>query len=179
MNSKYFSRSSPAWCGRRTSRSCSRSGSWSSFSEQITHNQKRGPTLDLTVWMYSKWPPPCWKVMGLWLKNHWKVTSSDVSCVALQLSTTLSPTVTSTLWGLSSTRMASVSTRLLHRHPRHSRALCGDAQFDCKPLGRARTKPRTETKRTFNSITLKLRWVVGGVVHVWDLYACCYACVLV
>lgn len=75
-------------------------------------------TLALTVWMYSKWPPSCWKLMGLWLKNHWKATSSEVSCAALQLSTTLSPTVTSTLLGLSSTRMASASTKLLHCHLR-------------------------------------------------------------
>lgn len=78
-------------------------------------------TLALTVWMNSKWPPPppsCWKAIGRWLKNHWKATSSEVSCVALQLSTTLSPTVTSTRLGLSSTRMASASTKLLHCHPR-------------------------------------------------------------
>lgn len=79
-------------------------------------------TLALTVWMNSKWPPPppplCWKAIGRWLKNHWKATSSEVSCVALQLSTTLSPTVTSTRLGLSSTRIASASTKLLHCHPR-------------------------------------------------------------
>lgn len=103
-------------------------------------------TFDLSVWMYSKWPPSCWKVMGLWLKNHWNVTSSEVSCVALQLSTTLSPTVTSTLWGLSSTRMASVSTKLLHCHPRQTQTFCGDAQFDCESLGRARTKPKLKPK---------------------------------
>lgn len=86
----------------------------------IAYVNRNSPTFALTVWMYSKWPPPCWKVMGLWLKNHWNTTSSDVSCVALQLSTTLSPTVTSTLCGLSSTRMASVSTKLLHCHPRQT-----------------------------------------------------------
>lgn len=75
-------------------------------------------TLALTVWMYSKWPPSYWKLMGFWLKNHWKATSSEVSCVALQLSTTLSPTVTSTRLGLSATRMASGSTKLLHCHLR-------------------------------------------------------------
>ena len=70
----------------------------------------------LTVWMYSKWLPSCWKFKGFWLRSHWKATSSDGSCVALQLKTTLSPTVTSTLLGLSSTRMASESTTLLHCH---------------------------------------------------------------
>lgn len=87
-------------------------------------------TLALTVWMNSKWPPSCWKVMGLWLKNHWKATSSEVSCVALQLSTTLSPTVTSTRLGLSSTRMASGSTKLLHCHLRLTQSHRHRPEFD-------------------------------------------------
>lgn len=101
------------------------------------------PTFARTVWIYSKWPPSCWNVMGLWLKNHWNVTSREVSCVALQLSTTLSPTVTSTLCGLSSTRMASVSTMLLHCHPRQTRTYWADVQFDCEPHGRAKKETQT------------------------------------
>lgn len=101
------------------------------------------PTFARTVWIYSKWLPSCWNVMGLWLKNHWNVTSREVSCVALQLSTTLSPTVTSTLCGLSSTRMASVSTMLLHCHPRQTRTYWADVQFDCEPRGRAKKETQT------------------------------------
>lgn len=82
--------------------------------------------------MYSKWPPSWWKVIGLWLKNHWKATFSDVSCVALQLSTMLSPTVTSALLGLSSTRMASGSTKLLHCHLRLTQTYRHNAEFDWK-----------------------------------------------
>lgn len=99
-------------------------------------------TFARTVWIYSKWPPSCWNVMGLWLKNHWNVTSREVSCVALQLSTTLSPTVTSTLCGLSSTRMASVSTMLLHCHPRQTQTYWADVQFDWESHGRAKRKPK-------------------------------------
>lgn len=38
---------------------------------------------------------------------------------------------------------------------------------------KSENETQTETKRTFNTITLKSRW---GLVHVWDLYARCYVC---
>ncbi len=71
----------------------------------------------LTVWMYSKWPPSCWVLSGWLLSSQRKDTSSEGSWVTLQLSTTLSPTVTSTRMGLNSTRMGSETwTSFSHQH---------------------------------------------------------------
>lgn len=139
-------------------------------------------TLALTVWMYSKWPPSCWKVIGLWLKNHWKATSNEVSCVALQLSTTLSPTVTSTLLGLSSTRMASGSTKLLHCHLRLTQSYCHEAEFGCDITARAiiRTQPQLGQRHSPSSGKYPA-WLCSRLctVHLWDRSLYAVMCVLV
>lgn len=68
--------------------------------------------------MYSKWPSSCWASSGWLLSCQKKEMSSEGSCVALQLSTTLSPTVTSTRFGLRSTLMASGRTTRSRCHLR-------------------------------------------------------------
>lgn len=141
----------------------------------MTRNLTFALTLALTVWMYSKWPPSGWKVIGFWLKNHWKATSNDVSWVTLQLSTTLSPTVTSTLLGLSSTCIASGSTKLLHCHLRLTQSYLHEAELTIWEMIRTQTYSLDKGDQLcWINILLDFAWDCFRLTeHLWErsLYA--------